>query len=121
MRKFLIILIGIIIIGIAGYFTIMYYATYSEGNRTGELIKFSHKGYLFKTWEGELNQGFSGNQVFKFSVIDADQKVIQQMKDFQGKYVKVTYIERYTTFPWWGETNYFVTQVVKEESPFKIK
>lgn len=121
MRKFLSIFIGILIIGLASYFAIMYYATYSEGNRSGELIKFSNKGYIFKTWEGELSQGIAGAQIFKFSVLDADEKVIQEMKDLQGEYVKVTYVERYTTFPWWGETKYYVTEVVQEESPFKVK
>jgi hypothetical protein len=43
------------------------------------------------------------------------------MKDLQGEYVKVTYVERYRTFPWWGETNYYITEVVKEDSPFKVK
>lgn len=99
----------------------MYYATYSEGNRSGELIKFSKKGYVFKTWEGELSQGISGAQIFKFSVMDKDQKIINDMKEFQGDYVKITYVERYQTFPFWGDTKYFVTEVIKEDSPFKVK
>jgi len=121
MKKFLFIFIGFIFIGIAGYFAIMYYATYSEGNRSGELIKFSNKGYIFKTWEGELSQGIAGAQIFKFSVLDSDAKIIEQLKELQGKYVKITYIERYTTFYWWGETKYYVTNVVQEDSPFKVK
>jgi hypothetical protein len=121
MRKFLFIFIGILIIGLAGYFAIMYYATYSEGNRSGELIKFSNKGYVFKTWEGELSQGIAGAQIFKFSVMDSEPKIIEQMKELQGEYVKVTYVERYTTFAWWGETKYYVTEVVQEDSPFKVR
>lgn len=31
--------------------------TYSDGERTGVITKFSHKGMLIKTWEGELNMG----------------------------------------------------------------
>jgi len=31
-----------------------YYFTYSEGNRAGLLQKFSHRGQIFKTWEGEM-------------------------------------------------------------------
>ncbi len=103
------------------YFSFIYYVSYSEGTRSGELIKFSNKGYVFKTWEGELSQGISGAQIFKFSVLDNDTAVIQQLKDLQGRYVKVTYVERYRTFPWWGETNYYITAVVNEDSPFKIK
>jgi len=117
LRKILFIFITTLLLGITLYFTFLYYATYSEGDRTGELIKFSSKGYVFKTWEGEISQGISGAQIFKFSVLDKDQKVIEQLKENQGKYVKVTYIERYKTFPWWGDTNYYVTEVHSEKSP----
>lgn len=118
LRKILFITLAAFIIGIAGYFTVLYYATYSEGDRSGDLIKFSNKGYIFKTWEGEISQGISGAQIFKFSVLDSDVEVIEKLKEYQGKYVKVTYIERYKTFPWWGDTNYYVTAVKLEKSPF---
>jgi hypothetical protein len=121
MRKFIFIFITILIVGLASYFAVLYYATYSEGNRSGELIKFSNKGYVFKTWEGELSQGIAGAQIFKFSIMDNQEKVIKQMKDLQGDYVKITYVEKYKTFPWWGDTKYYVTDVVKEDSPFKVK
>lgn len=117
LRKIIFISIIGILLTIAGYFTVLYYATYSEGDRTGELIKFSNKGYIFKTWEGEISQGISGAQIFKFSVLDKDEKVINQLKNLQGQYVKVTYVERYKTFAWWGDTNYYVTAVQKESSP----
>ena len=121
MRKFIVITLLIAVLAIAGYFTIIYYATFSEGIRSGELIKISSKGVAFKTWEGELSQGISGAQIFAFSVMDSNEKVIADLKTYQGKYVKVTYIERYKTFPWWGDTKYFVTEVVLDDSPFKIK
>jgi hypothetical protein len=121
MKKVVLILIGSIVLGIVSYFAVVYYATYSEGYRSGELIKISNKGVLFKTWEGELSQGIAGAQVFKFSVLDSEEKIIQNMKDLQGEYVKVTYVERYKTFPWWGDTKYFITEVQKEDSPFKVK
>jgi hypothetical protein len=121
MRKFLGIIIGIAVLSIVCYFTFLYYATYSEGFRSGELIKISHKGVVFKTYEGELSQGISGAQIFHFSVMDSQEKVIADLKEMEGHYVKVTYIERYKTFPWWGDTKYFITEVKKEDSPFKIK
>lgn len=121
MKKFLgitaLVAVGIVII----YFLVVYNATYSQGFRAGELIKISHKGMVFKTWEGELSQGISGAQIFQFSILDSDQQVIDQMKVLEGNYVKVTYVERYSTFPWWGDTKYFITSVTKENSPFKIK
>ncbi len=121
LRKIIIYLVLSLAIFATAYFSFVYYATYSEGVRSGELIKFSKKGYVFKTWEGEISQGISGAQIFKFSVMDSEDKVIEQMKNLQGEYVKVTYIERYRTFPWWGETNYYISEVVKEDSPFKVK
>ena len=121
MRKIIGIVVAVLAIGIAIYFTVMYYATFSEGIRSGELIKISNKGMVFKTWEGELSQGIAGAQIFKFSILDSDEKIIAQMKDMQGEYVKVTYIERYRTFPWWGDTNYYIKEVAKEDSPFKVK
>ena len=80
LRKILFILITTIILGITGYFTFLYYATYSEGVRSGELIKISSKGMIFKTYEGELSQGISGAKIFTFSVLDKDTKVIEEMK-----------------------------------------
>ncbi|MBP9793873.1 MAG: 6-phosphogluconate dehydrogenase [Flavobacterium sp.] len=116
-RKFILITILAIVLGITGYFVVLYNFTYSEGDRTGELIKFSHKGYLFKTYEGEISKGIAGVQLFRFSVLDSDQKVIDALNAAQGKYVKVHYIERLKTFPWWGDTTYFVTEVQEERSP----
>lgn len=121
MRKIIGIILGLAVVGIACYFTFLYYATYSEGVRSGQLIKFSHKGVAFKTWEGEISQGLSGSQIFAFSVMDNQQKVITDLKDMEGQYVKVSYVERYKTFPWWGDTKYFITEVKKENSPFKLK
>jgi hypothetical protein len=117
LRKIIIYGLLVITIVVASYFAFLYYATYSDGERSGELIKFSHKGVMFKTYEGELSQGISGAKIFTFSVLDKDEKVIADLKKLSGQYVKVTYIERYRTFPWWGDTKYFVTQVQKEKSP----
>jgi len=117
MRKVLFILISVFLLGVAAYFAFVYYVPFSEGYRSGELIKFSNKGVLVKTWEGEISQGISGAQIFQFSVEDSKTEVIEKLKDFQGKYVKVTYKERYSTFFWLGDTKYFILDVVQEQSP----
>ncbi|MFE3871819.1 6-phosphogluconate dehydrogenase [Flavobacterium sp. ZS1P70] len=121
MRKILGIIAGVILFSIVCYFTFLYYATYSEGVRSGQLIKFSHKGVAFKTWEGELSQGLSGAQIFSFSVMDKDKKVVSDLKELEGQYVKLSYVERYKTFPWWGDTKYFIIDVKKENSPYISK
>ena len=89
----------------------LYFANYSSGVRAGELIKFSHKGVIFKTWEGEISQGVSESQRFIFSVQDKEEQVIEDLNNFQGKMVKLHYFERYKTLFWLGDTKYFVTKV----------
>lgn len=121
MKKFLIGILVIITLITVLYFGFLHNASYSEGVRSGELIKVSHKGILFKTWEGEISQGISGAQIFAFSVLDNNKKVITDLKEMEGQYVQVSYKERYKTFPWWGDTRYFITSVKKVNSPFKIK
>jgi hypothetical protein len=118
MRKILAIIVALSAVGFLSYFAFIFYVPVSEGIRSGELIRLSHKGVLIKTWEGELSQGISGAQIFKFSVLDNDKTVIEQMKTLQGHYVKLTYEEKYRTFVWWGETRYFIKTIQKEKSPF---
>jgi hypothetical protein len=118
MQKVLIYGVLAIVLAGASYITFLYYASFSDGIRTGELIKFSHKGYIFKTWEGELSQGLSGSQKFAFSVLDNEPEVIEQLKNNQGKFVRIEYIERYDTFSWWGDSNYYITKVSPEKSPY---
>ena len=121
MKKILAFIILLVGIGFAGYFAFIYYVSVSDGIRSGELIRLSHKGVIIKTWEGELSQGISGAQIFKFSILDSDKEVIDKMQELQGQYVKLTYEEKYRTFFWWGETRYFIKTIQKEKSPFNQK
>ena len=116
MKKFIIGSIAIILITIALYFTAVYYLTYSEGYRSGQLVKVSYKGLIFKTYEGQLSQGVSDGQVFRFSIEDNEERVIKLLQDFQGHTVRLKFKERYTTFPWWGDTKYFVVDVEKVDA-----
>lgn len=115
MKKFLFGTLGAIVVGCLVYFLAIYFITYSEGFRAGELVKFSHKGVVIKTWEGQISQGVSEAQIFYFSVEDQEKEVIKQLQDLQGKKVKLTYKERYSTLFWLGDTKYFVTDVVQTE------
>ena len=89
--------------------------TYSEGTRSGNLIKISKKGVVFKSFEGQLNlgginmaEGLEGN-IWSFTVLD--ETLINSVTPFEGKKVKVYYRERYKTMPWQGDTNYIVTKI----------
>lgn len=88
--------------------------TYSEGTRSGVLTKISKRGYLFKTYEGELNVGGLNQgdgtimplSIFYFSV--PDEEVYKAIEDAQGKKVVLHYKEVIHSFFWQGETDYFV-------------
>lgn len=116
MKKFFIILISIIVALSIIYYLVIYFVTYSEGTRAGELVKISHKGLVFKTWEGEMSQGVSEAQRFIFSIEGKEKEIIEQLKNNQGKMVTLTYKERFGTFPWLGDTKYFI---IKVEEPKK--
>ncbi len=117
MKKVLITILVVIIAVLGIIYAFIYFVPYSKGVRSGELIKISKKGMVFKTWEGEISQGISGAQIFEFSVLSRNDELIDSLKEYQGQYVKLSYVERYTTFVWFGDTTYFITAVEREESP----
>lgn len=117
MKKILGVILATILIMMVLWYAFIYFASYSEGYRSGELIKFSSKGFVVKTWEGEISQGISGAQIFSFSVMDNQPEVIEALKEYQGEYVKLKYEEKFGTFFFWGDTKYFITEVTPEKSP----
>jgi len=117
MKKFLFYFLGALVLIYILYFAFVSLVPYSEGTRSGELIKFSNKGVVVKTWEGEISQGISGAQIFQFSVLGKNDEVIKKLQENEGNYVKLTYIERYTTFFFWGDSKYFITEVEESQSP----
>jgi hypothetical protein len=117
MKKILGVILTTIVLLAVIWYSFIYFATYSDGYRSGELIKFSHKGVIVKTWEGEISQGISGAQIFSFSVMDNQPEVIKRLKEYQGEYVKLKYEEKFSTFFFWGDTKYFITEVTRENSP----
>lgn len=97
-----------------------YYYTYSEGNRFGLLQKFSKRGSLFKTYEGELIlSSVRGNanvpiasEKFFFSV--TDENVAQQLNNLQGRSITVHYKEKNSAVFWRGDSPYIVDSVKVE-------
>lgn len=115
-KGFLITLLILLLVG-SGYFYWKYFFTYSDGNRTGLLQKFSRKGNLFKTYEGELvlnSLTTSGNNAigaekFYFSV--DEKKVAEKMMRLEGQRVVLHYQEKNGHLWWRGDTNYIVDSV----------
>jgi hypothetical protein len=125
MRFFRRLFIGIIILAIIAI-ALSFVATkvpYSEGDRGGVVSKFSRKGYIFKTYEGELNVGAQGqvgnmtNNLWSFTVDADDPNVSKKLEDamLTGKRLRLHYEQRYLKFFWMGDTEYFVTKV--DEAP----
>lgn len=118
MKKFFLAFLGIILVlGILFVIANVTF-TYSEGNRAGRLIKFSSRGYVFKTYEGEINLGgvtnaangnIMMNYMWDFSV--ADPIVADSLSKLEGKDIRVHYKEKLTKLPWRGETKFIVDNV----------
>jgi hypothetical protein len=115
-RRFLI----IFVLGLTAAWFVYYFIcgmTYSEGTRSGILTKVSRKGFVFKTYEGELNiGGFSQGDgtilpasIFNFSV--RDKKVYEKLEQMQGHKVVLHYRQVMKNFFWQGETDYFIYDV----------
>ncbi len=116
MKKTLFIILALIIIGFSSYYAFVYYNDFSDGHQTGKLVKFSRKGVIFKTWEGKLSYGVSYESTFLFSVLDNQTETIKKLKELQGQTVDLSYIERYKTFPWWGDSKHFANNVKQLEN-----
>lgn len=114
MKKFLLLILVLLI----GFGAFMFFANFSEGVRSGVLMKISKKGIVFKTHEGQLNIGgfdqgadASMSNVWEFSV--TDEAVLQELEDAMdhSQRVKLHYKEKYMTLPWRGDTKYFVYEI----------
>ena len=82
------ILILLIICGIS--YGILQYS-YSQGQRTGKLVKLSKKGFLPKTYEGTLDLGSGDALTWDFSV--HDEKLGEQILELSGKTLTLEYRE----------------------------
>ena len=87
--------------------------SYSQGERAGYVQKFSKKGWVCKTWEGELamaNLPGAMPEIFRFSV--RDDAVARQIERNMGRRVSLAYKQhRGVPTSCFGETEYFVTDV----------
>ena len=87
---------------------------YSSGERAGYVQKFSLKGYLCKTWEGEIVLvSMPGTQAEKFFFTVHDEAIAKKVNDSMGLRVKIHYQEhKGIPSSCFGETAYFVDELV---------
>ena len=96
--------------GIVAWTWITLHFSYSTGQRVGYIQKISKKGWVCKTWEGELamlNQPGVPAQIFKFTV--RDEKVAQDLLRYAGQRVSLSYTQhRGVPTTCFGDTEYFI-------------
>lgn len=95
---------------------------YSMGERTGDVYKFSEKGLIWKSWEGEMYLGgvVSGNngnlemEKFYFSLPkDADVKLVNEIKECSKRKSECSLeYSQYYIAPMWLDSSYVITKVL---------
>jgi hypothetical protein len=86
--------------------------SYSHGERAGYVQKFSKKGWVCKTWEGELamaNLPGAMPEIFRFSV--RDDAIAAQINDSLGSRVVLSYDQHLGLPSCFAETEYWVRTV----------
>lgn len=113
--------ITILLVSAIAFFSLYVYIalnwSYSSGERAGFLQKVSHKGWICKTWEGELSLvAMPGAAPEKFLFTVRDEAIAQKVSAAAGKRVTLNY-EQHKGLPssCFGDTDYFVVDVKEIE------
>lgn len=112
--------VGALILAAAVYILVVVFWSYSSGERAGWVQKLSSKGWLCKTWEGEMAMvSMPGTTTEKFIFTIWNDEVAEQVNKVMGKRVSLHYEEK-VGIPTrcFGDTRYYVTKVnVVDEIP----
>jgi hypothetical protein len=104
---------GAVVAVVVLYTLFMLWWSYSDGERAGVLQKFSQRGWICKTHEGELAMYVVAGvapQIWNFSV--RDEAVVEELRQAVGQHVRLHYSEhRGLPTSCFGETDYFVDRV----------
>jgi hypothetical protein len=110
------VLVGIVVVallGLAGFTYLTLHWSYSEGERAGYVQKLSRRGFICKTWEGEMAMvTMPGTVAEKFLFTVPNQAVAAKVNAAVGKRMALHY-EQHKWIPssCFGDTEYFVTDV----------
>ena len=116
-KRLVIFLLSVILICVA--FVFISGMSYSSGTRTGIVIKLSQKGYIFKTYEGELNLGgisegvgtIMPTRIWQFSVDRNNTAIYDSITKTEGKHVRLYYKEVIKNYFWQSETPYLIEKI----------
>ena len=103
----------LLVVGAAAlYLFAAYKFTYSSGERAGYVQKFSKKGWLCKTWEGELAMAtMPGVMPETFAFTLHDDNVAAEINKSMGQRVALSYEQKVGLPSCFGDTAYWVTHV----------
>ncbi len=121
-KKFMYSLFFCLLIGLSIYGYWKYYFTFSEGYRTGLIQKLSFRGNFFKTYEGELvlssivssTNVALASEKFYFSV--PNDSIANVLQNFEGKQVKLHYVQKNHSLCWRGDSEYLVDGVIDQSN-----
>ena len=108
------------VLSFASYIWLMFSWSYARGERAGWVQKLSEKGYVCKTWEGEMAMvTMPGSIPEKFLFTVRDDAVAEKIKAVMGKRVALDYEEHVGLITsCFGDTSHFVNDVkVLDETP----
>ncbi|HXZ59713.1 MAG TPA: hypothetical protein VEG26_05985 [Steroidobacteraceae bacterium] len=110
MLRVLVVLLAIALLGLAGFTWITLHWSYSEGERAGYVQKLSKKGFICKTWEGEMAMvTMPGTVAEKFLFTVPSDAVAARLNANVGKRMALHYQQhRWVPTSCFGETEYFV-------------
>jgi hypothetical protein len=108
------VVVGVIVVAVAvlaGFTWLTLHWSYSDGERAGFVQKFSRKGWICKTWEGELAMvTLPGTVAEKFAFTVSDPAVAETLNANIGKRMTLHYAQRkWVPSSCFGDTEYFIT------------
>jgi len=111
--KFTLAFVVVPVLLVALYFFSALHFSYSEGERAGFVQKLSKKGWLCKTWEGEMAMvSLPGAAPEKFNFTVRDDDVAERINKQVGTRVALVFAQHKGLFSsCFGETEYFVTDI----------
>lgn len=117
MIKILLALLVAIVLALGGFAWLTLRWSYSTGERAGYVQKLSQRGWLCKTWEGEMAMvTMPGTLTEKFSFTVPDDAVAARINASIGKRVALQYAQhKWVPSSCFGDTEYFVTGVTATE------
>jgi hypothetical protein len=107
----------VVVVALAIFIAVRYFYVFGEGVKAGELNYLVYKGYVFKTYEGNLIQsgfrkGTAGtiqSYEFQFSVVD--DSIAKQLMLNSGKEMQLHYKEYFAPIFWRGKSRYVVDKI----------